>query len=100
MLRRYCLLLAALILASATIYLAHQLDYLERLPALPDLAILPGGNSSKARWTGWPEAKTPGEDGYLRRPSWGALSRQGASWTMRANLRKDKKYLVTFPGLG
>lgn len=40
-------------------------------------------------------------DGVLpRRPSWGALAEQGAKKSVRTNLRKDKKYFLSFPFAG
>lgn len=42
-------------------------------------------------WLGWPSQQI-GD----KRPSWGALRQVGARERIKENLRKDKKYLISF----
>ena len=56
--------------------------------------------TTETEWYGWPGQQDPRVEGHERRPSWGALKQQGARRLLRDNLREDRTYITTWPGLG
>lgn len=95
---RYTIILAGLTLITSLVLLTQQHGSFTN--TLPLSRLYGPAAGVQPVWQGWPEQLSPAAPGYRRRASWGALKRQGAGLVLNENLRRDRKYFITFPGLG